>query len=213
MIDCMYLNDYTPKSRKPKKAKAEVVVLTSKLEENNTIQAAAETETNGATPAVEHPSGDLASNNTPLSAESLIASARNKKSKPVKKGKKKRLETGHLSTHARLYAMASKYDIPPLKTLATNKLSSEARQEWDSGDFARAIVVAFGSTSDTDRGLRDTITSVILEHASAMSSDELIAAAISSIEGLAFELFKQQSKRPPVPAAFGAQTTSAFGFG
>lgn len=204
MIDYMYLGDYQPKpvriSEEPKEDRS---MRPPETAHANAIAAGStEATEEGGTTAIEGPPIENNTNDTGAVSEARIP--KEKKSKLTKSKKKKRLGIGRLSTHARLYAMGSKYNIPSLKSQATSKFLSEASKEWNSRDFARAITVAFESTLDTDRGFRDAIVSVVLEQSTAMASDEHIATAIKSTEGLAFELFEQQSKRAPRTAGWTA---------
>jgi hypothetical protein len=67
------------------------------------------------------------------------------------------LKTPTLLIHVRVYALADKYDICGLKKLAQQKFSSLVATEWDSPNFADAIVEVYDTTLDSDRGLRDLI--------------------------------------------------------
>ena len=64
--------------------------------------------------------------------------------------------------HARMYAIAEKYNIPPLKELAQEKFAATLwdvnnAKDFDIPAFVAAIDIIFSSTLSTDRGLRDTI--------------------------------------------------------
>jgi hypothetical protein len=70
------------------------------------------------------------------------------------------LKTG-LATHARMYALADKYQISGLKALAQRKFQKAALQHWNSEEFAPALRIVYTSTLEEDRGLRDVVISTI----------------------------------------------------
>lgn len=100
---------------------------------------------------------------------------------------------GSLTMHTRLYALAAKYGIKSLKSVAIAKMHNARQGTWDREDFAKAIAVTFGSTQDGDRGMRAVIIQTILECSSNLVNDPIIEKAVNAVEGLPFELFKQQS--------------------
>ncbi|KAF2162410.1 hypothetical protein M409DRAFT_27035 [Zasmidium cellare ATCC 36951] len=100
---------------------------------------------------------------------------------------------GSLTMHARLYALAVKYNLSDLKKVAIEKMKLAVRGTWDREDFAKAIAVAFGATPDGDRGMRDIIIQTILSCSANLVSDPVVEKAINAVDGLPFELFKLQS--------------------
>jgi hypothetical protein len=95
------------------------------------------------------------------------------------------LKTG-LATHARMYALADKYQISGLKALAQRKFQKAALQHWNSEEFAPALRIVYTSTLEEDRGLRDVVISTI-------SRDRLlekpeVRAMVKDLPELAFGL-------------------------
>ena len=91
-----------------------------------------------------------------------------------------------LVTHARMYALADKYQISGLKALAQRKFQKAALQHWNSEEFAPALHIVFTSTLEEDRGLRDVVISTI-------SRDRLlekpeVRAVVKDLPELAFGL-------------------------
>jgi hypothetical protein len=91
-----------------------------------------------------------------------------------------------LATHARMYALADKYQISGLKALAQRKFQKAALQHWNSEEFAPALHIVFTSTLEEDRGLRDVVISTI-------SRDRLlekpeVRAVVKELPELAFGL-------------------------
>ncbi|AEO55662.1 hypothetical protein MYCTH_2299733 [Thermothelomyces thermophilus ATCC 42464] len=99
------------------------------------------------------------SNKTPKSAYSV----------PPHQG----FEVPNLTIHARLYALAEKYDVQGLKALALEKFKEEARIQWDSDDFIRAAEEAYTSTVDRDRGMRDAVVEAIREHSVVLDKESM----------------------------------------
>jgi hypothetical protein len=98
-----------------------------------------------------------------------------------------------LATHARMYALADKYQISGLKALAQRKFQKAALQHWNSEEFAPALYIVFTSTLEEDRGLRDVVISTI-------SRDRLlekpeVRAAVKDLPELAFGLLIYLWKR------------------
>ena len=91
-----------------------------------------------------------------------------------------------LATHARMYALADKYQISGLKALAQRKFQKAALQHWNSEEFAPALHIVYTSTLEEDRGLRDVVISTI-------SRDRLlekpeVRAVVKGLPELAFGL-------------------------
>lgn len=91
-----------------------------------------------------------------------------------------------LATHARMYALADKYQIGGLKALAQRKFQKAALQHWNSEEFAPALHIVYTSTLEEDRGLRDVVIS-------AISRDRLlekpeVRATVKGLPELAFGL-------------------------
>lgn len=65
------------------------------------------------------------------------------------------LNDGILTHHVTMYAMGDKYGIPGLKDLARNKF----REAWTitAAGLVKAIKIAYASTVESDKGLRQII--------------------------------------------------------
>ena len=99
-------------------------------------------------------------------------------------------EDRSLATHARVFAIAEKYDITCLKTLAVSRFL----MHWDNfpchySDIASAIRIVYNGTPDSVRGLRECVEMRLLNSTYAYEDKELeIRDAIESVDGLAFNL-------------------------
>lgn len=68
----------------------------------------------------------------------------------------------------RVYGIADKYDIPPLKELARQRFCNRAETHWDCGDFPAMVREVFDSTPGSDRGLRDVVFGLVAKHADVL---------------------------------------------
>ncbi|KAJ4367857.1 hypothetical protein N0V86_009696 [Didymella sp. IMI 355093] len=105
------------------------------------------------------------------------------------------VESAHLVTHAKVYAIAEKYGIAGLKSLARNKFSYQISMHLSSPEFADACQEAYESTFHTDRGLRDVIIQTFRANPD-LSMREDVEMAVRETPGLAFELFRMASGLP-----------------
>ncbi|KAK0252130.1 hypothetical protein LTR91_005568 [Friedmanniomyces endolithicus] len=95
----------------------------------------------------------------------------------------------NLVIHARVYALAEKYDIPSLKHIAKQKLEMAMACNYDSPDLPLAIEEVYCSTIDTDRGLRDIVCEAFRCHPQLASTPD-VRQAIFELPSLALDLFK-----------------------
>lgn len=108
------------------------------------------------------------------------------------------------SIHARVYALAEKYGIPGLKTLALEYFKSSARFQWDTDEFMRAIEVAYMGTPDPEGLLRNAVVTVIGARP-AFLDKPAVQEWIPGIEGLSFDLlqhFYELSKQNNPPPSY-----------
>ncbi|KAF1925799.1 uncharacterized protein M421DRAFT_397921 [Didymella exigua CBS 183.55] len=105
------------------------------------------------------------------------------------------VESAHLVIHAKVYAIAEKYGIAGLKSLARNKFSYQMSLHLNSPEFADACQEAYESTFHTDRGLRDVIVQTFRANPD-LSMREDVEMAVRETPGLAFELFRMVSGLP-----------------
>lgn len=104
-------------------------------------------------------------------------------------------ENAHLVTHAKVYAIAEKYGISGLKSLASRKFAHQLELHVDSEELPDALQEAYESTVDSDRGLRDVIVQCFREHPD-LSLRKDVEGMVRETPGLAFELFRMASGLP-----------------
>lgn len=102
------------------------------------------------------------------------------------------LEEGILIDHARMYAMGDKYGIPGLKDLALKKYD-EAYLHTSAG-LANSITVAYTSTIDTDRDLRDVITKYLMQDLTCYMKKAKIDQTVKDLPQLSHTLLRKQLK-------------------
>ncbi|KAH7110942.1 hypothetical protein EDB81DRAFT_873784 [Dactylonectria macrodidyma] len=66
-----------------------------------------------------------------------------------------------LVLHVKVYALAEKYDIPPLKALSLEKFEATARQRWRSPYLLGALREAYISTIEEDQGMRTACVKIL----------------------------------------------------
>lgn len=104
-------------------------------------------------------------------------------------------DDSHLLAHTRVYALAEKYDIPALKTLAKAKFEMSLACFYDSPQFPDAIEEVYYSTIDSDRGLRDVVIQAFRSHPQLASTRDVFEV-IKETPALAFELWKVERGIP-----------------
>ncbi|PWI64994.1 hypothetical protein PCL_08353 [Purpureocillium lilacinum] len=104
-----------------------------------------------------------------------------------------------LVVHARVYAIAEKYEIQGLKILAGANFTSAAGQRWNTDDFLAAAYEVFESTDDTDHGLRDVVVSVFRSHKNQLLRKEQAENLLMDLPALTVELLKDPQQQPSVP--------------
>ncbi|KAL8928998.1 MAG: hypothetical protein Q9208_001441 [Pyrenodesmia sp. 3 TL-2023] len=72
--------------------------------------------------------------------------------------------------HANMYAAGGKYGVLPLKAAAEAKFKAIAKQSWPFQEFHLIIAKKYASTPNEDRGLRDVIFQLCVDHLEEVSA-------------------------------------------
>jgi len=104
-------------------------------------------------------------------------------------------DSSHLLLHTRVYALAEKYDIPALKSLARTKFETAMACNYDSPDLPEAIEEVYCSTLDSDRGLRDIVLNLFRCHEQLVHMPDIFTV-IKELPTLTMELFKLERGIP-----------------
>ena len=98
-----------------------------------------------------------------------------------------------LELHAKVFAMASKYDIKPLELTARKKLKDELKREWRTDDMIAAMDVVFNRTPEGEIKLRTALKNAIVRCAIDVVQHPGFEEAVADIDGLAYDLFRRMS--------------------
>ena len=104
----------------------------------------------------------------------------------------KSLQTKNLlTTHAKMYSIAAKYNIRPLMDVAVIKFKSTANGKWDAQDLIAAVPVVYSQTVGHEEEIRDILEVMILEHTYRLVHETGFKEAVEHVDGLTFSLFKR----------------------
>lgn len=95
--------------------------------------------------------------------------------------------------HANVYALGERYRIHDLKALALQKFAFDATIFYNTDSFRQGARVAYNSTIDEDRGMRDVIVDTVLNRRYMLRQSSVQCLAKET--GLGFDLlmkFAQQ---------------------
>jgi hypothetical protein len=96
-----------------------------------------------------------------------------------------------LTIHATMYALADKYHVNGLAEVAKAKFEACVRHHVDSEDFVNAVQLAYSSTPESNRGLRDAVVNAFLVHFQVKITDVPgLEAKLDTIDELSFLLMK-----------------------
>ncbi|QIX02401.1 hypothetical protein AMS68_007918 [Peltaster fructicola] len=101
----------------------------------------------------------------------------------------------NLVLHARVYALADKFDVFGLKTLVKMKFATAMTNCHACAELAEAIDEVYNSTADSDRGLRDIVIQA-MRFQPHLTANEAIMAVIKRTAPLAFELWRVERGHP-----------------
>ncbi|KAI7158618.1 WD40 repeat-like protein [Hortaea werneckii] len=95
---------------------------------------------------------------------------------------------GNMALHAKIFAAAVKYQVPGLRTLAAEKFRDAVRGNWHHDTFAEAARIAYETTHEEERALRDTVTTTLDRHGNALLKKDEIKAFVKNQNDLMYEL-------------------------
>jgi hypothetical protein len=114
-----------------------------------------------------------------------------------KKGKKGVLRTPaaepppgiFLEMHAKMFAIASKYDIETLERAAREKFKIQSSGDWSAADLIAVIEIVFNHTPEGEIELRNALKDAIVQHAAYLVQKPGFGEAVANIDGLVYDLF------------------------
>jgi hypothetical protein len=95
-----------------------------------------------------------------------------------------------LFSSIRVYAIAEKYNIGGLKSLAQERLSAWVKLNWNHDEFPAMVREAYDSTPSSDRGLRGIIARVLAEHAEDTVNDNKFKDLLSDLSELSLSVLR-----------------------
>ncbi|KAK4902303.1 hypothetical protein LTR27_001207 [Elasticomyces elasticus] len=107
---------------------------------------------------------------------------------------------GNVLMHSKVFAAAVKYQVLALQDLAATKFAAAAKASWDHPTFAEAARVAYTTTTDDFRQLRDTASSVLHQHKGLIDKVS-IESVVKATPDLHFELLRMARGLPAVSAS------------
>ncbi|KAF2716048.1 hypothetical protein K431DRAFT_258318 [Polychaeton citri CBS 116435] len=110
-----------------------------------------------------------------------------------------------LVLHTKTYALGDKYDIPPLKDIALHRFLGDVEDAWNNDDFPEAARITFTTTPDSDLGLRNVVTEVLLQHSTELACKPEIEAVVKDLNGLAYNLWKLTNARRTGPTCIACR--------
>jgi hypothetical protein len=115
--------------------------------------------------------------------------------KDKKKAKKKAILAAEpppdsfLEMHAKMFAIASKYDIKSLERTAREKFKDQFDGDWSAADLIAAIEIVFNHTPEGEIELRNALKDAIVQHAAYLVQKPGFGEAVANIDGLVYDLF------------------------
>ncbi|KJY01921.1 hypothetical protein TI39_contig272g00004 [Zymoseptoria brevis] len=96
--------------------------------------------------------------------------------------------------HAKVFAIAEKYQVPGLKNLAVSKFKAAMEvPQQKHADLAEIITTVFNTTPETVRDLRDLVSARLTTDCTLLDRKD-IEIAVNNVSGLTFELLRGAHK-------------------
>ncbi|KAK3676934.1 hypothetical protein LTR78_003139 [Recurvomyces mirabilis] len=112
-------------------------------------------------------------------------------------------DTSPMSLDIRVFTIADKYFIEPLKVYAASKFQPRTTGEWKSPEFAQAIEELYTAGPPTDRSLRNMVLSVVRDNVDELYGNKDQYAAfhkiISSIGDFAADVAESLARPTSFP--------------
>lgn len=97
----------------------------------------------------------------------------------------------HLVEHAKAFAIATKYQIQGLRTLATSKFKASVAKHWEHDDFSHAVHIVYTSTADDIPELRFIVADAIHNNVDLLCEKPEIQSLLRGLPGLAADLLER----------------------
>ncbi|KAH7149118.1 hypothetical protein B0J13DRAFT_550713 [Dactylonectria estremocensis] len=104
------------------------------------------------------------------------------------------LQDEYLCLHAKVYAIAEKYQVSGLKEMALRNFSFLVPRTISPHNFAEASEIAYTMTIDSDRGLRDLVVEVLFSK-SQFLEDEALKKLLKRLPDLTYDYVMYQHRK------------------
>ena len=98
------------------------------------------------------------------------------------------LASNSLLINVKVYALADKYNVQPLKELAKVKFQKALDTQYEHESFPGAIVAVYSTTPSSDRGLRDAVVSQVGSIRSELKTRREFLDVVKSVGDFAVDL-------------------------
>ncbi|KAK4561424.1 hypothetical protein LTR86_004742 [Recurvomyces mirabilis] len=119
---------------------------------------------------------------------------------------------GNVVMDAKVFAAATKYQVLPLQTLASSKFEAAAKLSWSHHSFVEAARIAYTTTPDDVRAVRDIVARTLHSHDNLLDSPG-VEALMLEIQSLPFELLRMARGKPAVVGPEVAEDLKCEGCG
>ena len=111
-------------------------------------------------------------------------------------------QENHIIEHAKVFAMAVKYQVDGLRRLAVSKLKDAVEEDeaWIHDNFAQVVSTIFTSTPEDVKDLRDVAEELLYTHFDDLKHKDGIEDVLCSFPRLTYTLLKRKSEKQS-PAA------------
>ncbi|KAH3953670.1 hypothetical protein HBI25_106540 [Parastagonospora nodorum] len=119
-----------------------------------------------------------------------------------------------LTIHASMYALGDKYQVEGLSSLAKEKFECCLHHHAQTEDFIAAVQIAYSTTPDSNRGLRNSVMEAFRTHFQTdIASIPGAEAKLDSIDELSFLLIKSWPQKIEAPNRAVKPASGATQFG
>lgn len=97
----------------------------------------------------------------------------------------------YMIEHAKVFAIAVKFQIDGLRDLAALKFKQAATAYWSHDDFAHSVHIVFNSTAEEVTQLREIVSDILHQHFDDLEAKPEVEAVVCNTPRLAYALLKR----------------------
>lgn len=107
---------------------------------------------------------------------------------PSTKSESDHVKKVHLIEHVKVLAIAMKYQVDALQTLAFDRFEADCQRYWNNKDFAQACELAYSAVLEDAPQVRKVVADVLHNHRSHLFHKPDIQSLLRETPGIAFDL-------------------------